>query len=445
MKKALLIFITLSYFTLAAESFIDENKIFIKNGKAYFLSNETQITGTVMKKNEGTTVYSTYKNGIKTKEKVLNSNREVISEYTYDSNGLINGKVLYADDYGTNIETNYKNGIVDGFVSSKYYGDIDFEGNFSYGVAHGKAKVLNMNYDLEEKVFSNGVNSKIIESFKFSPYLANVKYVSEDSIKLTKNKMYSNNQLFTGLAFKSSNNYIVKGTYYKSGDKKAYFEFDNGFMKKAMLYSDANSYTQYDFNAYNYMQGIVYTITGFVNGVENGAYVNYYPDGWRFEGTFKDGKLIDVGYYFNEKNEIKEVHEYLDDTYKSTLYFDYNKKIVEGKVEGKKVNDYWIKTGKAIYYNVKGYVEEEIVYDGEKGYMKFYYENGKLQKEGYVNAFSNYYEGEIKEYYESGILKAKYNYVNGYLDGIQYYYDENGVQNKTEKYDYGYLLDNDNL
>ena len=90
--------------------------------------------------------------------------------------------------------------------------------------------------------------------------------------------------------------------------------------------------------------------------------------------------------------------------------------------------------------NKNGVLEEEIVYDGNKGYTKFYYENGKVKKEGYVDAFTNFYEGELKEYYETGTLKAKYNYVDGYLDGNQYYYDEKGIETKVEKYDYGYLV-----
>lgn len=437
MKKIIIVFSIFSYFILAADNFIKESDIFIQNGKAYLLSTEKEVTGVILKEKDGFTTYSTYANGIKTKEKVLNSKREVINEYSYNTNGLISGKIKYSDDYGVSTDSTYVNGIRNGFSKANYYEDLDYEGNFSYGIAHGKIKFLDTNYVLQEKTFSNGLISSVVGKEQFTEYF-NGTFVKDEQIQLNKELAYKDNKLFTGFAFKALDGYISSGTYYKAGVKKAYFEFDNGFMSRALIYSKSNDYTEYKYMSYNFLKGVTYTITEFVNGVENGPYSTYYEDGWRFEGTFKDGKLIGTGYYYDESNKIKEVHQYLNDTYKSTLYFDYDKKIIEGTVEGKKVNDKWIKTGKAIYYNKNGILEEEIMYDGNKGYTKFYYTSGKLQKEGYVDAYTNYYEGEIKEYYESGVLKAKYNYVNGYLDGNQYYYDENGVQTKIEKYDYGY-------
>ncbi len=439
MKKIILIFAILNCFIFGADSFIKENDIFIQGGKAYLLATDKEVTGVLLKEKDGFATYSTYSKGVKTKEKVLNSKREVISEYSYDTNGLITGKVRYSDDYGVTSEAQYINGVRNGFSKANYYEDLDYEGNFSYGIAHGKIKFLDGNYVLQEKTFSNGVINNTVGKTQFSGYFIG-NFVNSEKIKLEKELAYKNNKLFSGLAFKSTDGYVSSGTFYKMGVKKAYFEFDNGFMNRALIYTSPKNYTEYKYMSYNFLKGVAYTITIFVNDVENGPYTTYYEDGWRFEGTFKDGKLIGTGYYYDENNKIKEVHQYLNDTYKSTLYFDYDKKIVEGTVEGKKVNSEWVKTGKAIYYNKNGVLEEEIVYDGNKGYTKFYYENGKVKKEGYVDAFTNFYEGELKEYYETGTLKAKYNYVDGYLDGNQYYYDEKGIETKIEKYDYGYLV-----
>ena len=439
MKKIILIFSILNCFIFAADNFIKENEIFVLSGKAYLLATDKEVNGILLKEKDGLTTYSTYANGIKIKEKVLNSKREVISEYSYDLNGLITGKIKYSDDYGVTSESEYVNGIRNGFSKAKYYEDTDYEGNFSNGIAHGKIKFLDASYVLQEKTFSNGVIGNTVGKAQFSEYF-NGNFVDNEKIKLEKELAYKDKKLFTGFAFKSADGYINSGTYYKAGVKKAYFEFDNGFMTKGLLYTTDKNYTEYKYMSYNFLKGVAYTTTIFVNDTENGPYTTYYEDGWRFEGTFKDGKLIGAGYYYDENNKIKEVHQYLNDTYKSTLYFDYDKKIVEGTLEGKKVNDEWVKTGKAIYYNKNGVLEEEIVYDGNKGYTKFYYESGKLKKEGYVNSYTNYYEGEIKEYYENGVLKAKYNYTDGYLDGNQYYYDEKGVQSKVEKYDYGYIV-----
>ena len=154
----------------------------------------------------------------------------------------------------------------------------------------------------------------------------NQRLVNSEKIKLEKELAYKNNKLFSGLAFKSTDGYVSSGTFYKMGVKKAYFEFDNGFMNRALIYTSPKNYTEYKYMSYNFLKGVAYTITIFVNDVENGPYTTYYEDGWRFEGTFKDGKLIGTGYYYDENNKIKEVHQYLNDTYKSTLYFDYDKK-----------------------------------------------------------------------------------------------------------------------
>ena len=95
MKKIIIVFSIFSYFILAAENFIKESDIFIQNGKAYLLSTEKEVTGVILKEKDGFTTYSTYAKGVKTKEKVLNSKREVINEYSYNANGLISGKIKY--------------------------------------------------------------------------------------------------------------------------------------------------------------------------------------------------------------------------------------------------------------------------------------------------------------------------------------------------------------
>jgi len=69
-----------------------------------------------------------------------------------------------------------------------------------------------------------------------------------------------------------------------------------------------------------------------------------------------------------------------------------------------------------------------------------FYPSGKLKLSGEVDPYTSYYKGEIKEFYETGIIKAKYNYVDGYLSGKQYFYDTKGVQIKVETYDSGELV-----
>lgn len=439
MKKIVFVFFILSILSYA-ETFIKETEVFIKDGKTYSLVDDKEISGVLIKEKDGLTYYSTYDKGIKIKERILNTKREVVSEYTFDSKGLISGNVMYSDNYGVSTEANYTKGIINGYAKANYYEDLDYEGNFSFGVTHGKIKFLDVNYLVKEKNVNNGKIEDKTEKFWFTEYFLS-EFVNENEIKIENSKAYKNKTLFTGFAFKGNGGYVTSGTFYNSGEKKAYFEFAQGFMTKAIVYNK-NNYVEYKYLSFGFVQGMLYTLTNYVNGIENGAYVTYYEDGWRFEGNFKEGKLFGKGTYFDETNRLREIHDYLNDKYTATLYFDYDKNIVEGKVQGEKINGEWVKTGKAIYYTKDGKLDEEIEYNGSKGYTKLYYPNGKIEKEGYVDSHTNLYVGEIKEYYENGNLKAKLNYVDGYLNGQQFYYDLTGKETKVENYDYGYLIEN---
>ena len=439
MKKIIFLFLALTVFSYS-ETFIKDADIFFKDGKAYSLIDDKEISGVIYKEQDGLTYYTTYDKGAKVKERILNAKREIVSEYSFDDQGLINGKVMFTDDYGVSTISTYGKGIINGYAKASYYEDLDYEGSFSYGIAHGKMKFLDVNYLIQEKNIYNGKINDKTENFIFNEYFSK-DFVKNSDIKIENDKAYRNKNLFTGFAFTGSDGYVTSGIYYSAGDKKASFEFAQGFMTRALVYTNKTNFTEYKYLSFGYVQGMLYTITNFVNGVENGFYSTYYEDGWRFEGTFKDGKLFGRGVYYDEKNKIREVHDYLNDKYSAILYFDYEKNLIEGKLQGEKLNGEWIKTGKAVYYTNSGKLDEEIEYNGPKGYTKLYYESGKLKREGYVDSYTNLYVGEIKEYYETGVLKSKLNYTDGYLNGKQYYYDEKGNELKTENYDYGALLE----
>lgn len=101
----------------------------------------------------------------------------------------------------------------------------------------------------------------------------------------------------------------------------------------------------------------------------------------------------------------------------------------------------WKRVGKETRYYENGKVEEEIKFSNDDALTTIYYPSGKIKFTGKVNIYTDGLEGEVTEYYESGKIKAKYNYAEGYLDGIQTYYDESGKVIKTEEYDYGYIID----
>lgn len=441
MKKIIIGLFTICSMAFAEQALLEGKDIFIKNGKAFYITTEQEINGVVINETNGLKSYTTYQKGVKTKQKVLNEKREVVSEVTYDSNGLINGNVLYTDNSsGVTTEGTYKNGIRNGISKSSYYEDLDYEGNFLNGVAHGNAKFLDSNYELLNKTYSNGILATKAEKSIFEEYLTSQMYPLS-SITVIEGLAKKDNKLVTGFVFTEKEGSITTGTYYLNGIKKAYFKFVNGFMDYAMIYTQPKNYTEYNFLVDSVLPGQIYTIINYVNDIEQGAYYTYYEDGWRFEGNFENAKLIGKGIYYDEKNKIREVHTYLDNKYTSILYHDYEKGIIEGKLQGEKIGDKWVKTGTAIYYDKDGKLEEEILYSGDTGYSKFYYSNGKIKKEGSINAESGMYLGEVKEYYENGILKGKYNYSDGNLNGKQYYYDELGKEKKVENYDYGTIIE----
>lgn len=439
MKKIIFLFLVLTALSYS-DSLINEVDVFFKDGKAYSLIDDKEVSGVIYKVQDAFTYYTTYDKGLKVKERILNAKREVISEYAFDNQGLINGKVMYSDDYGASTISTYTRGIINGYAKASYYEDLDYEGSFAFGVAHGKMKFLDVNYLIQEKSIYNGKVATDVEKFSFDEYFSK-DFVKESDVSIENGKAYRNKSLFTGFAFLGTDGYVNSGTYYSAGEKKATFEFAQGFMTRAVVYTSKTNYIEYKYLSFGFVQGMLYTLTNFSNNIENGFYSTYYEDGWRFEGNFKDGKLFGKGIYYDEKNKVREVHDYLNDKYTAVLYFDYEKNVIEGKLQGEKLNGEWIKTGKAVYYTASGKLDEEIEYNGAKGYTKLYYENGKLKREGNVDSYTNLYLGEIKEYYETGVLKSKLNYTDGYLNGKQYYYDEKGKESKTENYDYGNLLE----
>lgn len=438
MKKIFWIFVLVSIFTYS-DTIIKESDIYFKGNKAYFIVNDKEVDGLLYREQSGFIYYTNYEKGSKVREKILNSKRELISEYSFDNLGLINGTILYSDDYGIIKETTYSKGIINGFAKASYYEDLDYSGNFSYGIAHGKIKFLDFNYVIQERNVSNGKFVHKEEKYLFAEYFQN-DFVRAENIKIENNKAYRDKNLFTGFAFNSQDGYISLGTYYDKGERKAYFEFARGFMTRAIVYSDRNTYTEYRYLTLGFIDGMLYTMVNYSNNKENGAYLVYYEDGWRFEGNFVDGKLFGKGYYYDENNKVREEHDYLNDKYSAIVYYDFEKKHIEGRLQGEKINGQWIKTGKAVYYTRDGKLREEVEYNGLIGYQKVYYESGKIHKETYIDSYTNLFNGEYKEYYENGKLKVKFNYINGYLNGKQYYYDENGRETKVEEYDYGNLL-----
>ncbi len=440
MKKLFILSILISSMTFANKVYT-ENDIFIKEGKAYTLVDEKVITGMVSKKLDNQTIYSTYENGVKTKEKMLDSNRNVISDYYIDNLGLLNGISYMELENGETIKANYKKGIVNGFAEQTYNEEFDFAGNFVNGIAHGKVEAIDIYGQIKVYNYSQGIQKNKMESPLFEEYFSKT-FVSKDALQITGEIAKSGGKAFSGMAFKAYDGYLSDATYYLNGERKADFYFAQGFMYSAKIYKNKNNFEEYTF--YEEMnKGVISSYNNYEDAKLNGNYKFYFVNGDRQEGIYKDEQLLGKVTTYNISNNIVDITEYMKDSYKKTSYYDYAKgkiKLTSQGVFDKYTMD-WKRVGKETRYYENGKVEEEIKFSNDDALTTIYYPSGKIKLTGKVNIYTDGLEGEVTEYYESGKIKAKYNYAEGYLDGIQTYYDESGKVIKTEEYDYGYIID----
>lgn len=440
MKKIFLLLVLLNGI-IFADGIYKEEEVFIRNGKTYLLKDDSEVNGTITSVKEEVMIYSTYDKGTKTKERVLNAKREIISEYFLDANGLINGKAYVTNENGEVITAEYKKGIINGNAKQEYYGEFDFEGKFVYGIAHGKVKSIDASAKINEHNYSTGIEKKISEPFLFNSYFEK-EFVKKEMLKNEKDLMKKDGKNFTGLGFLSENGFVNEIVYYAEGIKKAEFYFVQGIIDSIKLYKTQDIYEEYLFYL-EMNKGVLNSINSYEKGQLNGNFKVYYLNGDRQEGVYVNGELKGKGFYYNNEDKIIEIKEYKDGTYKSITYYDYEKGKISSTSEGIYNDELaeWIEIGKSIYYDENGYVEEELTYTNDnKVYSKTYYPSGKTKMTGEIDRSSDFYIGEINEYYESGVIKAKLNYTEGYLNGKQYYYDSEGNQTKVEEYDSGNLI-----
>lgn len=439
--KKLILFAILINSIIFGNTIYSVNDIFIKNGKGYLLKDDKELTGVVLKSIGDFKIYTSYEKGVMTKEKILDSNGNTISDYFLDAFGLINGLFYIELDTGETIKANYKRGMVDGIGEQTFYEDFDFEGNFSYGIAHGKVEAIDINGKVKEYNYSQGVQNNKLEKPLFEEYF-NKDFTPKTALEISGDTAKKSGKDYTGMAYKGANGLLSEGIFYSNGIKKAEFYFAEGFMYLARVHKNKNSYEEYLF--YEEMnKGVLYSYSNYENGKLTGLNKVYYINGDREEKNYKDNQPIGKNIVYDLGNKILEITEYNGDNYKKTSYFDYEKNKIRLITQGTYNKEYmeWRKIGKEIRYFENGKIEEEVIFDRNTASSTIYYPSGKIRFKGNIDIYTEYYTGIVEEYYESGNIKAKYNYSEGYLDGTQTYYDEKGSIIKIEEYDYGYLLD----
>ena len=172
-----------------------------------------------------------------------------------------------------------------------------------------------------------------------------------------------------------------------------------------------------------YKKNILYSSTNYKNGVKEGFYFEYHPDGSiSKEIVYHKGQIDKEGYEYAKDGRIITVL-----TYKKSIVvnrfkinrFDY-------KDRKQKV---WVKFYKNKVNKMKGFYVDNL----KHGYFKYYDEDGNL-----IN-IEKYERGRLvlkdkkdidivikKTYHKNRKLKTFYSYRNGKLEGIQKEYNKDG-------------------
>ena len=85
-----------------------------------------------------------------------------------------------------------------------------------------------------------------------------------------------------------------------------------------------------------------------------------------------------------------------------------------------------------------GKVKAKAIFTNGNGYIYYYYENGKLQKEG--NIINEKETGLWKYYYENGIKRSEGYYKNGIKNGSYKVWNQKGELIESGKYKNGIIV-----
>lgn len=179
----------------------------------------------------------------------------------------------------------------------------------------------------------------------------------------------------------------------------------------------------------------------FQDGVPNGTFKYYYPDGKlkTLSIISAEGIVAKTVSYYNNGKKMAE-GEYLHEK-KEKIWFFYREE------DGVLLLEECYKAGKregisrAYYEN--GTVSELVTWIGGErtGPWEQYYSDGKIRlQSSYLQDEKN---GLFKTFYNNGLPMISGSYVGGRMDGQWIYYDVKGKVTKKESYSNGALLKTD--
>ncbi|MCU0415917.1 MAG: toxin-antitoxin system YwqK family antitoxin [Cytophagaceae bacterium] len=323
-----------------------------------------------------------------------------------------------------------KNNLRDSVYTSYYFqGTKKSEGNFSQGKTIGEWKYYYENGQIKMK-------GQLIHSIKTGKWeyfyengILQMVGASSGSIKEGEWIFY-----FENGAIRARGNFLngkKEGQwmyYYEDGSMKALATFsqDNGTYME--YYPGGGLKAQGEIkNGQSNGEWIYYAEDGSiqsrgieVNGLKEGEWVTYHPNGTvAAKGMYKNGKPIGNWTYYYDNGTVSEEGQISADGVKEGVWKMYYR---NGQYKGESVFVNGEGEYKEFYENGKLKATGKVIQDVNEGTWKYYYPTGELEGTCfYVNG-----EGQYKGYYENGKLKMEGRMRNGENIGLWTIYNEDG-------------------
>jgi len=291
-----------------------------------------------------------------------------------------------------------------------------------------KKEILNGKFRTLSRLYENGKKSRIVCLGAGNPvYYGTVKYFRENGTPLYSGQFYDG---------KMEGMYKE---YYKSG--------------KLLMESHFSNNKENGLEKIYYENGKISSIKNYKDGKANGEYIEYYTNGkLKLKGSYKNGLRNGEfkTYLMNSKSagsmfykDGKEIKSTLTPYMKEDVFFNFPDEIeslintVSKKskelIKLRDEDDGYHILGVANYPNGRVCSAVQVndlgEYDGER---KEYYESGQLEQKGYYK--DDLGQGEYIWYYEEGSIKQKAFYKDDKIEGTLFIFFPGGKIAQTNNY-----------
>ena len=429
-----------------------------KNCELNFTNNERNGTLTCYYPNGTKSSVITYTNGkLNGPYTLYNEVGDITLVTTYKNNEIDGNYIEYFDGKILKAEGNYSNGILQGsyknyyvnkkLASESFYtkGKISKNINYLFTGTKSSELIFNDKEEIESYSYFNPKEEKYFEEkYKGGKLKSGLQYSSTNpkptEINLTKKEFtissLENKKQITGF-FDKDKKTGVWNYYFTNGNLKIKENYLNGnqtglaynYNYRGQLQSISNYKNDALDGIYDiYDNGILSQVSHYSNGVHNGPYTTFYPDGTiKTEGFIKDNEVNYTKTTYTQSGKISEISKFIEDEVTFTESYDNS-----GKKEFEM--DYKNKNGKVNLKFNNGVSSQEFEMVNGKYNGKFLTKDkigNKISDYQYVNGKIN---NNSKYYSPLGTLMYERNYYCGLINGTDTQYDLVGNLRITSEY-----------